>query len=252
MYISQSITLPIQSCLALYYFCDNVLLSLIMWLMVSSLSPHSLHLLFCCVLSILTLIWLVHMALFRAAIRRDSVSFVKFPFFSHVQLLSCGMLFISRLKRPWSCFFPSFCHSVFYRVVSIVSDGHHLYTFIFFYVVFEMDVSTLCSMHASPLPSSFLGTYRLFTSSLWCNALCMVISFLVLWSSCLSSSVVLLRKGPEYLTRFTAQVFIPLIRFLLLSYVSSSLLVLLRYSFGILFYISTCLMVSASKIPKYL
>ena len=35
------------------------------------------------------------------------------------------MLFISRLKRPYSCFpfhflFPSFCHSVIYRVVSIV------------------------------------------------------------------------------------------------------------------------------------
>ena len=32
---------------------------LIMWLMLSSLSPHNLHLLFCCVLSILALIWLV-------------------------------------------------------------------------------------------------------------------------------------------------------------------------------------------------
>ena len=43
----------------------------------------------------------------------------------------------------------------------------------------------------------------------------MVISFLVLWSICLSSSLVHFRKGPEYLTRGTAQVFIPLIRFLL-------------------------------------
>ena len=37
-------------------------------------------------------------------------------------------------------------------------------------------------MLASPLPPSFLGTYSLSTSSLGCNALCMVISFLVLWS----------------------------------------------------------------------
>ena len=58
-HISQWITLPIQSCLALYSFCANLLHSLIMWLIVSSLSPHSLHLLFCCVLSILPLIWLV-------------------------------------------------------------------------------------------------------------------------------------------------------------------------------------------------
>ena len=48
LHISQWITLPTQSCLALYSFCANLLRSLIMWLMVSSLSPHSLHLLFCC------------------------------------------------------------------------------------------------------------------------------------------------------------------------------------------------------------
>ena len=73
-------------------------------------------------------------------------------------------------------------------------------------------------MLASPLPPSFIETYSLSTSSLVWNALCMVISFLALWSSCLSSSLVHLRKGPEYLTRGTAQVFIPLMRFLLESY----------------------------------
>ena len=80
LHISQWITLPTQSCLALYSFCANSLHSLIMWLIVSSLSPHSLHLLFCCVLSILHLIWLVLMALSCAAIRRDSVSLFRFPF----------------------------------------------------------------------------------------------------------------------------------------------------------------------------
>ena len=64
LHISQWITLPTQSCLVLYSFCANLLHSLIMWLMVSSLSPHSLHLLFCCVLSILVLIHLVLTALF--------------------------------------------------------------------------------------------------------------------------------------------------------------------------------------------
>ena len=75
--ISQWITLPTQSCLVLYSFCANLLPSLIMWLMVSSLSTHSLHLLFCCVLSILALIWLVLMALFCAAVWWDSVSLLK-------------------------------------------------------------------------------------------------------------------------------------------------------------------------------
>ena len=98
--ISQWITLLTQSCLVLYSFCANLLHSLIMWFIVSSLSLHSLHLLFCCVLSILALIRLVLTALFCTAIRRDSVSLLKFPFISHVQVLSCEMLFISRLKRP--------------------------------------------------------------------------------------------------------------------------------------------------------
>ena len=100
LHISQWITLPTQSCLVLYSFCANFLHSLIMWLIVSSLSPHSLHLLFCWILSILALVWLVLMALSCAAIRRDSVSLLKFPFLSHVQVLSYEILFISRLKHP--------------------------------------------------------------------------------------------------------------------------------------------------------
>ena len=115
-----------------------------------------------------------------------------------------------------------------------------------------IDALTLSSMLASPFPPSYLDTYSLSTSSLGCNALCMVISFLVLWSICLSLSLVHLRKGPKYLTWGTTQVFISLMRFLLKSFVSSSFLVLLRYSLRILFFICTCLMMSAYKIPRYL
>ena len=59
LHISLWITMPTESCLVLYSFCANLLHSLIMWLMVSSLSPYSLHLLFCWVLSILALILLL-------------------------------------------------------------------------------------------------------------------------------------------------------------------------------------------------
>ena len=90
LHISQWITLPTQSCLALYSFCANLLHSLIMWLIVLSLSPHSLHLLFCCVLCILALIWLVLMALSCASISRDSVSLLRFPFLNHVQVFLVG------------------------------------------------------------------------------------------------------------------------------------------------------------------
>ena len=140
LHISQWITLPTISCLALYSFYANLLHSLIIWLMVSTLSL-CLHLLFCCHLSILTLIWLVLIVLFCAAIKWDSVSLLKFLFLSHVQGLSCEMLFSSCSKVPCSCFpshfFLSFCHSVIYRVVSIVSDGRSQSSFVFFYVIFE-------------------------------------------------------------------------------------------------------------------
>ena len=41
LHISKWIPLPTQSCLALYSFCANLLHSFIMWLIVSSLSPHN-------------------------------------------------------------------------------------------------------------------------------------------------------------------------------------------------------------------
>ena len=56
LHISQLITLPIQSSQVLYTFCVNLQHSLFTRLMVSSLPPHNLHLLFCSVLSILAII----------------------------------------------------------------------------------------------------------------------------------------------------------------------------------------------------
>ena len=126
LHISLCITLPTKSCLVLYSFWPNLLHSLIKWMMVSSLSPHSRHLLFCCVLRILILIWLVLMALFCAAIRKDFVSLFKFPFLSHVQVFSCEMLFISRLKRIWSCFSSHFCFLVIVILLAIVLSESYL------------------------------------------------------------------------------------------------------------------------------
>ena len=173
------------------------------------------------------------MALFCAAIRRDSVSLLKFPFLNQVHVLLCEM-FISRLKR---CFSSHFCFLVIVILLSIMLSVSFLMAvispscFSMYSSSRCIDASTLSSMQASPLPPSFLDTYSLSTSSQGCIALCIVISFLVLWSICLSSSLVHLRKGPEYLTRSTAQAFIPLIRFLQDSFVSSGFLALLRYSF---------------------
>ena len=52
---SQWTTFPTQSCLFLYSFCVKLLHSIFMWLIVSSLPPHNLHLRFRCVLSIFPL-----------------------------------------------------------------------------------------------------------------------------------------------------------------------------------------------------
>ena len=124
----------------------------------------------------------------------------------------------------------------------------------FFYVIFELLYRCVNGVFdaGKSSSSSLLETLSLSMLSLEYNVLCMVISFLVLWSICLSSYQVHLRKGSKYLTIGTVQVFIPLMRFLLESFVSSIFLVLQRYSFRIVSFISTCLMVSASKIPKYL
>ena len=107
-------------------------------------------------------------------------------------------------------------------------------------------------MLASPLSPPFLETYCLSMSNLGSNALWIVITFLVLWSICLCFPLVYLKNGLRYVMRGRAQVFIHLIRFLLHTFVSSSFPFLLRYSFLIFPSISTCLMVSVSKMPKYL
>ena len=153
------------------------------------------------------------------------------------------MSLVSRIKRPSSWFSSHFCFHVIFVLLILVLSESFLVAVINIPPRFSLQLSSRCadasklsSMLASPLPPFYLDTYSLSTSSLECNALCMVISFLILWSNILSSSLVHFKNGPEYLTRGTAQVFIPLIRFLLHSFVSSSFLVLLRYSFLIFFF----------------
>ena len=86
-------------------------------------------------------------------------------------------------------------------------------------------------MLAIPLPHSFLKTYCLSTSSLRSKAFCIVFNFFVISSISLSSSLVHLKNSPEYPTRRNAQVFIPLIRFLLLGLFSRYFLNCLWYAF---------------------
>ena len=72
------------------------------------------------------------MALFRAAIKRNSVSLFGFPLLSHIQIISCAIFLVflvCRLKYPNSCcfFFYSFESFSLYRQLMVfywsVSDS---------------------------------------------------------------------------------------------------------------------------------
>ena len=92
---------PVVSSL-IYSLCTNLLHSINMWLAVSSLSPYNLHLLFRCVLSI-RYFDIVFIEFFCAALKRDSVSILRFPFLSHLQVflceISCSKVFFSSQAR---------------------------------------------------------------------------------------------------------------------------------------------------------
>ena len=108
--------------------------------------------------------------------------------------------------------------------------------------------SPLSFARENPLLPSFFYTYSLSTPFIVCQALEKSSIFFILWYICPSSSVAHFRNGPEYLTRRTSQVFIPLIKFLLQRFVSRSPKIFFRY-FSFIF---ACLVLSASNIPTYL
>ena len=89
-----------------------------------------------------------------ATILRDSVSLLRFPFFSHIYVFSRENLLVCCLKYSYNCFSSHLCSRC-------------------------IDLPTLSSLQACPLPPSFLDTYNLSMSSVGCKALCTVISFLV-------------------------------------------------------------------------
>ena len=155
-----------------------------------------------------------------------------FPVLSHVQVLvfSCEISLVCRLKCPYSCFSSHFCFLVIFALLMFVLSMLFLVAVIsfpprFFYGVFTpcINASTLSWRPASPLPSSF-DTYSLST---------LVVKFYVSSSVFLFSGrvVELLWSTLRMVPSIWAQIFMPLMRFLLCSLVSSSFLVLLGYFF---------------------
>ena len=73
------------------------------------------------------------MALLYAAIRRDSVSLLRFPFLRLVQVFSREISLVCRLKDPYSCFSSYFCFLVIFVLLMLV-----------FAVLFLLAVISLC------------------------------------------------------------------------------------------------------------
>ena len=175
------------------------------------------------------------MTLFSAAIRRNSVSLLRFPFLSHFQVFLWEISFVVwSVLRVFSfpfLFSDYFCF-IATRIVSIFSDCCNQSSSALVYVIFESFYRCINTiLNACESSSTFL-TLSLSTLSLGCMALCIVMNVLffgpfvevLLWS--------ILRMVPSILWDVgTAQIFIPLMRFLLCSLVSSCFLVLQKYSF---------------------
>ena len=132
MHISQWITLPTQSHLVLYSFSANLLHSLIISLIASSLSPHTRHLLFCWVLSILALIWLFPMALYFAAIRRDYYYYYYYLRVFHICFTWWLLLLL--FYTLWVFHTGVWVRTVFHvfmTLLSILADLHSVVVWIF-------------------------------------------------------------------------------------------------------------------------
>ena len=64
--------------------------------------------------------------------------------------------------------FPSYCHSVINRVVSIVSEGRNHSSFVFFYVVFELLYGCVNAVFdAGKSSSSHFSWYIICQRPLW-------------------------------------------------------------------------------------
>ena len=165
------------------------------------------------------------------------VQFLSFDFpFLAISLFSCV---ISRFKRQKNCFSSHSCFLLTVVLLVPVLSLLFLLAGVSLLPRFStsslspfIDASTTFPILASSLPP-FYGIFNPLTPSLGCNTFCIDITFLVLWFISLSSSLVLHKTGPEYLMKGTTPVFIPLIRFLLPSFVLCSFL--LNYSFLISF-----------------
>ena len=153
LHSSLLIPFPTQSCLVFHFLCASLLLSLIVWFIISSLSPNNPHLLFCCLLSI-WLKYLVLMALFVS----PKVS---------LSLLCVGILheisLVCHLTYPYTYFSTNICFlaivfSLFIFILSVLLLGVVISPSLLLQCSFLVLILLQLSILLKPLPPSFLGT----------------------------------------------------------------------------------------------
>ena len=121
LYHFKWIPFPTQSCLSSTPFMLLCFIHSFMWLTLSSLSPHNLHLLFCCVLSVFALTQWALMIVFCDTIKRDSISLLRFPFLNSVQVFPCAFSPVLSLEESINFFFQYTSLSLIVVVVVFVT-----------------------------------------------------------------------------------------------------------------------------------
>ena len=229
------------------HFFASLLYSLTVRLIFSSLSPHNLHLLFCCILSIFA--WLLGSFVLCCHQKRFSLS--SKIFLSHVLIFSCEISLVCHLKHPWSCFSSYLC----FLVLDVLLDSGccNESFFALFYVIFESScgcIVTTVNVHVSSFSFFFWQIWSVFCYISDVRPYASPLAFLssgsiveVLTRS-ISRIVPRILQGDSPGVYFFDEISAAELDF-------ESFLVRLRYSFLAFIFISTCLMVSASNIPKY-
>ena len=83
-------------------------------------------------LTLAILLCLIYLCVdFIAAIRRDSVSLLRFPFFCDNQDFSCEISFVCRMKCPYNCFSAYFVSSHRCSVDHYVVSGRIILSLLF-------------------------------------------------------------------------------------------------------------------------
>ena len=98
------------------------------------------------------------MTLFCVAMRRDSVSLVRFLFLSHVQVFSCEILLICRLKYSYTCFTSHFCFLVIVVLLILVLFVFAVISLSLIFFMYSLSrFIEVSSMLMNPLPTFFLA-----------------------------------------------------------------------------------------------